>query len=248
MRLPKFLAHAGAASRRNCEDLIAQGRVAIDGRIIREPGTQVAPDQRVTLDGRLLRIPSEHRYLVLHKPVSVMTTMHDPEGRRTVASLLPEKMGRIVPVGRLDYDTAGVLLLTDDGDLAHRLTHPRFGVEKTYRVVVRGRLAPAEIRALLEGVVIDGRSSSAKIRIVASSRETSEVEVSVHEGRNRLVRRMFDAIAHPVLTLTRVRFGPLSLGALPVGGTREPTPRELSALRAVARLQTTPSDREEEEE
>jgi 23S rRNA pseudouridine2605 synthase len=160
--------------------------------------------------------------------------MRDPGGRRTVASLVPRGPGRVVPVGRLDYDTSGVLLMTDDGELAYVLTHPKFGVEKTYRAVVRGRLQADEIRTLLEGVRLDGeRSQPAKVRVVRNSGQNSEIDVTIHEGRNRQVRRMFEATDHPVVSLVRLRFGPLALGELPVGHWREATPREISALRRV---------------
>jgi pseudouridine synthase len=139
-------------------------------------------------------------------------------------------------VGRLDYDTSGVLLMTDDGELAHVLTHPKFGVEKTYRAVVRGRLRPDDIRTLLEGIRLEGeRSQPAKVRVVRTSGQNSEIDVTIHEGKNRQVRRMFEATDHPVVSLVRLRFGPLALGELPVGRWREATAREISALHRVAR-------------
>jgi 23S rRNA pseudouridine2605 synthase len=163
--------------------------------------------------------------------------MRDPEGRRTVADLIARaNLGqRVVPVGRLDYDTSGVLLLTDDGDLAHVLTHPRFGVEKGYRVTVRGRLEPTEVNNLLEGVRLDdGRTAPARVRVVATNRERSVLDLTIHEGRNRQVRRMFEQLGHPVLDLVRLRFGPLTLGDLPPGAMRPASEREILALRALA--------------
>lgn len=235
MRLQRYVAHAGVASRRSAEELIARGQVRVNGEIVREPGRQVGDGDVVDIAGIGRAVPAAPQYLVMHKPVGVVTTMHDPQGRRTIASLLPKGGPRIVPVGRLDYDTSGVLLLTNDGDLAHVLTHPRFGVEKTYRAVIRGRLSPEAVRALLAGVQLeDGPAAPAKVRVVAARRDTGVIDISLHEGRNRQVRRMLEAVGHPVLSLVRTRFGPLSLGALAAGETREPTAREISALRAIA--------------
>jgi 23S rRNA pseudouridine2605 synthase len=166
----------------------------------------------------------------MNKPLGVVTTMHDPQGRRTVAQLVTGRP-RVFPVGRLDYATAGALLLTDDGELAHRLLHPRFGVDKTYRAEIGGRLSPDEVRRLVEGISLeDGRAAGAKVRVLAVRRERSVVDVTIHEGRNRQVRRMFEAIGHPILALTRTRFGPLRLGSLPAGHVRALTEKELEAL------------------
>ncbi len=236
VRLQKYLAHAGVASRRKAEDFILSGHVRVNGRVVRELGTSVEPDDRVELAGKLVTIAAEKRYLVLHKPVKVMTTMRDPEGRRTVASLVPREPGRVVPVGRLDYDTSGVLLLTNDGELAHVLTHPRYGVEKTYRAVVAGRLTGDDVKRFLEGMRLDdGRSEPAKIRVIRTGPAACELDLTIHEGRNRQVRRMFEAAAHPVISLVRLRFGPLGLGDLRPGVWREATERELAALAALVR-------------
>jgi 23S rRNA pseudouridine2605 synthase len=173
----------------------------------------------------------------MNKPHGVMTTMHDPEGRRTIADVLVRGKitRRVVPVGRLDYDTSGVLLLTDDGALAHVLTHPRYGVEKTYRATVRGRLSPDQVATLQSGVRLeDGRAEPAQLRVVATNRERSVIDLTIHEGRNRQVRRMFEELDRPVLELTRLRFGPIGLGDLVPGAIREATARERAALRAIA--------------
>ncbi len=216
--------------------LIAAGHVRVNGQIVRELGTSVAEGDRVELAGKPIELETQRRYLVLNKPTKVMTTMRDPEGRRTVASLVPHGPGRVVPVGRLDYDTSGVLLLTDDGDLSHVLTHPRYGVEKTYRAVVQGRLGGEATKRFLEGISLDdGRSEPAKIRVVRTGPAASEIDVTIHEGRNRQVRRMFEATSHPVLSLVRLRFGPIALGDLRVGTWREATDRELASLRALSR-------------
>jgi 23S rRNA pseudouridine2605 synthase len=234
VRLQKFLAHAGVASRRKAEELIAGGRVRVNGRVASTLGTTVDGEDRVEVDGKPARIPAAAHYVVLNKPPKVMTTLRDPEGRRTVAALIPRDFGRVVPVGRLDFDTAGVLLLTDDGDLAHVLSHPRYGVEKTYRAVVRGRLGPEDVRAFLAGIRLDeGRAQPAKVRIVRTSGLSSEIDITIHEGKNRQVRRMFEATDHPVVALTRLRFGPISLGELEPGHWREATAREVAALRRI---------------
>lgn len=237
MRLQRYLAQAGIASRRKSEELILAGAVRVNGATVRELGTSVNSDSdRVEYEGRLIGVTTEHTYLVLHKPYGVVTTMSDPEGRRTIVDVLRshgvEK--RIVPVGRLDFDTAGVLLLTDDGDLAHVLTHPRYGVEKTYRATVKGKLLPEHVAELQSGVKLeDGRAAPAALKIIAVRRMRSTVDITIHEGRNRQVRKMFERFDHPVLDLVRLRFGPVSLGELPIGGIRAASEREVKELRAI---------------
>lgn len=230
IRLNRYLAQCGIASRRHADELIVKGAVKINGRAVRELGTLVNYADDVEVEGRVVRPPRQPTYLLVNKPAGVVTTMRDPERRPTVAELLPHGT-RGVPVGRLDYDTSGVLLITDDGELANRLLHPRFGVEKTYRAAVAGRLSQAEVAKLQRGMSLDGvRTAPAKVRVVSSARERSIVEITIHEGRNRQVRRMFEALGHPVVALTRTRFGPLRLGALAGGAVRSLTPRELAAL------------------
>jgi 23S rRNA pseudouridine2605 synthase len=230
VRLNKFLAQAGVASRRHADELIAAGRVSIDGKAVRELGTLVEPGSEVRVDGTPVAPPEEPTYLLVNKPLGVVTTMRDPQGRRTVADLVAGR-ARVFPVGRLDYNTAGVLLLTDDGELAHRLLHPRFGVDKTYRAEIAGRLSPDEVRRLMAGISLeDGRAAGAKIRVLAVKRDRCVVDVTIHEGRNRQVRRMFETIGHPVLALTRTRFGPLRLGSLAAGHVRALTEKEVEAL------------------
>jgi 23S rRNA pseudouridine2605 synthase len=230
IRLNRFLAWAGVASRRHADELIAAGRVSIDGKAVRELGTLVEPGSEVRVDGTAVAPPAEPTYLLMNKPLGVVTTMRDPQGRRTVAELVAGR-GRVFPVGRLDYNTAGALLLTDDGELAHRLLHPGFGVDKTYRAEIAGRLSPDEVRRLMEGISLDdGRAAGAKIRVLAVKRDRCVVDVTIHEGRNRQVRRMFETIGHPILALTRTRFGPLRLGSLPAGHVRALTEKEVEAL------------------
>ena len=231
VRLNKYIAQAGVASRRRADEMIARGKVRINGSVVRELGTLVRPGDRVDVSGTPIEPATQLSYLVLNKPPGVVTTMRDPYGRRTIAQMLPGGP-RVVPVGRLDFDTSGVLLLTNDGDLANRLLHPRYGVEKTYRATIAGRLSPGDVRHFIEGLELDEfRAAGAKIRVVAARRDHSVVDITIHEGRNRQVRRMFEALGHPVLALTRLRFGPITLGALPLGGLRALTERELRALK-----------------
>jgi 23S rRNA pseudouridine2605 synthase len=203
---------------------------------VRELGTSVEAVDVVEFGGRIVAPALEPAYIVMNKPLGVVTTMRDPEGRRTIADVLQGHAleRRVVPVGRLDYDTAGVLLLTDDGGLAHVLTHPRFGVEKTYRAMLRGRLTMEQIAALQRGMKLDdGPAQPARLRVVATRRGASSVDVTIHEGRNRQVRRMFEELGHPVIGLTRLRFGPIGLGTLGPGEIRYANAREVSALRVI---------------
>ena len=236
MRLQRYLAASGVASRRRSEELIVAGLVKVNGTVVREMGTSVADGDVVEFQGRVVTPALEPAYIVMNKPLGVVTTMSDPEGRRTIADVLKREgtTRRVVPVGRLDYDTAGVLLLTDDGALAHILTHPKYGVEKTYRVLLRGRMTPGHVAAIQAGVKLDdGRAQPAQVRVVAARRDQSNVDITIHEGRNRQVRRMFEELGHTVLGLTRLRFGPIGLGELGPGEIRDVTARELSALRVI---------------
>jgi len=238
VRLNKYISQAGIASRRRADELIAYGKVRVNGKVTRELGTLVRPGDKVDVSGTPIKPLTETIYLVMHKPVGVMTTMRDPQRRRTIVELLPKNIARVVPVGRLDYDTAGVLLMTNDGELANRLLHPRYGVDKTYRATIAGRLSPEDIKALHEGVALDTYTAAgAKIRVVSVRSGYSVVDITIHEGRNRQVREMFEALGHPVQTLVRLRFGPISLGDLGVGRCRSLTPRELAALRRVGQAE-----------
>jgi pseudouridine synthase len=237
VRLQKYLANAGVASRRRAEAHIVAGHVRVNGRVIKELGTSVAPGDRVEFAGTLVELAETKRYLVLNKPAKVMTTMRDPEGRKTVATIVPREPGhRILPVGRLDYDTSGLLLMTDDGELANVLTHPRFGVDKTYRALIAGRLAGDDMKRFIAGINLeDGKSAPAKVRVIRTHPAATEIDITIHEGRNRQVRRMFEATDHPVLALERLRFGPLSLGDMRQGQWREVTEKEMAALEALKR-------------
>jgi len=236
IRLQKFLAQCGLGSRRACERLIEAGEISVNGEIVARQGVTIDPERdRVRVRGKELALEQRVTYLAMNKPVGVVTTMRDPQGRRTVADLIPERVPRVAPVGRLDFDTSGLLLLTNDGELAHRLTHPRFGVDKTYRAVVRGQLEADELAALSRGIRLEGfRTQAARVRVVAAGPQRSVVDITLHEGKNRQVRRMFEATGHTVIALERRAFGPLSLGNLRAGAVRVLTAREVGALRRAA--------------
>ena len=230
MRLAKHLAHAGVASRRAAEQLIFDGRVTVAGKVVRDPARDVDGSLPISVDGRPVGAAEQERAVyVLNKPAGVVSTSHDTHGRKTVVDLIHADR-RLYPVGRLDADTTGLILLTDDGELAHRLTHPSFEVPKTYRAVVRNPpVREPALRKLREGIDLDdGRTSPAKVRRISSG----ELEITIHEGRKRQVRRMCEAIGHRVESLDRVAFGPLRLGNLPVGGHRRLTAAEVERLRA----------------
>ena len=229
MRLAKYLAHAGVASRRAAETLILAGRVHVDGELVRDPARDVDERNRVAVDGRELSGAEAPVVYVLHKPVGTLSTAHDPGGRPTVVELIPERR-RLYPVGRLDADSSGLILLTNDGALANRLTHPRYEVPKTYRVrVARAPVSERALSALCAGVQLDdGPTAPASARRL---RGGDELELTIREGRNRQVRRMCETVGHPVLALRRVAFGPLRLGALAVGEHRRLTDAELGVLR-----------------
>jgi 23S rRNA pseudouridine2605 synthase len=234
-RLQKVLARHGVASRRAAERMIEEGRVTVNGKVITRLGSKVDPAlDAIKVDGRRLApAPVVPTYLMLNKPKGYVTTLSDPDGRRTVADLITRVRNRVFPVGRLDFNSEGLLLLTDDGDLAQALMHPRKGVEKTYMVKVRGRPEAATLRRLALGVRVDERKAvPSKVRIVRPE-PNSWLEVSVVEGRKHLVRRMLEAVGHPVSKLRRIRYGGLRLGSLPLGEMRPLTSAEVEHLRRV---------------
>jgi 23S rRNA pseudouridine2605 synthase len=243
VRLQKLLAQSGVASRRKCEELMLAGEVEVDGEVVTRLGTKVDPRTAVVrVSGRRLPPVSPHAYLVLNKPRGVVSTMSDPEGRRTLTDVLEERApeyGRLFHVGRLDTDTSGLLLLTNDGDFAHRMAHPSYEVDKTYVAEVEGDLRKPVVAQLLAGVTLDdGPVSVTAARIVArgpGGRGTI-VELVIHEGRNRIVRRLLDHVGHPVRQLTRTAFGPVSLGQLKAGEVRQLTNDELGDLLDSVRL------------
>jgi 23S rRNA pseudouridine2605 synthase len=231
LRLVKYLAHAGVASRRAAEGLIAAGRVRVDGHVVTDPARAVDERSRVELDGRALGGPEPRVAFLVHKPTGVLSTARDERGRRTVVDLVPETGARLYPVGRLDADSSGLILLTNDGALANRLTHPSFEVQKTYRAKLAGPpVDERELRALRAGVELDdGRTAPARVRRVSAH----EIELTIHEGRNRQVRRMCAAVGHPVAELRRIALGPLRLGRLPSGAYRRLSDGELKQLGAL---------------
>jgi 23S rRNA pseudouridine2605 synthase len=238
VRLQKLLAQSGVASRRRCEELMLAGLVEVDGEIVTRLGTKVDPRTAVIrVEGKRLPPISAHVYLALNKPRGVVSTMSDPEGRSTLTDLVADRPERLFHVGRLDTDTTGLILLTNDGDFAHRLAHPSYEVDKTYVAEVDGRVAPAVVRRLLEGVTLDdGPVTVSQARIVSAQQDKSIVELVIHEGRNRIVRRLLDHVGYPVRRLTRTAIGPVQMRGLPVGELRELTLAELGELLDSAQL------------
>ena len=229
-RLQKVLARQGIGSRRACEELIADGRVRVDGAVARLGSRIDATRALVEVDGIAVGVRPDLVHYLLNKPAGVVTAAHDPQGRPTVTELVPAEP-RVFPVGRLDLQTEGLLILTNDGDLAHRLTHPSFGVEKEYLAHVSGAPKPAAVRALRQGVELDdGPTAPAKVALV----EADVLRITVHEGRNRLIRRMCEAVGHPVSRLVRTRIGPLADRRLAPGDWRSLTPAETRRLERAA--------------
>lgn len=236
-RLQKVLAAAGVASRRVVEQMIVEGRIEVDGRIVTELGTRILPEARVRVDGTAVQLDTTKRYLMLNKPTGIVSTMADEQGRPDLRRFTDEIEERVYNVGRLDAETSGLLVLTNDGELAHVLAHPSFGVEKTYVAKVRGAVDQRTIRRLLDGVELDdGEIRADAARVVGRpSQGHSMVELTLHSGRNRIVRRMLDHVGHPVVELVRRSFGPLHLGTLRSGSMRELTTMERGALLTLAR-------------
>ncbi len=233
MRLQKYMASCGVASRRTAEKMIAEGRVSVNGNVITEMGVQVEDGDTVRLDGQVIRPEEEKRYVIYHKPAGEVTTVSDPEGRACVLDHFRDYPVRLYPVGRLDYDSEGLLLLTNDGALTERLLHPSHQVDKTYLARVTGAVTPEEMQALRRGILLDDhKTAPAKARLIRQETFASQVLVTIHEGRNRQVRRMFEETGHQVLQLRRVRFGPLELGDLRRGEWRELTEEEKRKLAA----------------
>jgi 23S rRNA pseudouridine2605 synthase len=231
IRLQKFLAQAGVASRRSSEELIVEGRVTINGRIASELGVRVQGSDDVRVDGKRIR-PAASQWYALHKPRGYMSTRSDPQGRRTLYDLVPSRMHPLFYVGRLDFDSEGLVLLTNDGDTAHRLLHPRYGVDREYDVELEEQVDDAALEQLRRGVQLDdGRARARTVRRKGHNR----VVLTLQEGRKREVRRMFAELGYRVIRLRRVRYGPIRLGDLPTGEWRALDARELEALRRVKR-------------
>jgi 23S rRNA pseudouridine2605 synthase len=238
IRLQKVLAAAGVGSRRACEVLIDEGRVEVDGRVITDQGVRVDPATvRITVDGERIPVAPGLVTLAFNKPTGVVCTMSDEQGRPCLADYTASRKERLFHVGRLDTDTSGLLLLTNDGELAQRLAHPSHGVPKTYLATVRGRVPKAALTALRDGIELDdGPARCERVRVVQSAENRTMVELTIHEGRNRIVRRMFDAIGHPVTALVRTKVGPISLGQQQPGVMRELGRSELGSLYEVVDL------------
>jgi 23S rRNA pseudouridine2605 synthase len=239
VRLHKLLARSGVASRRKCEELMLEGEVTVDGEVVTRLGTKVDPLTAVIrVSGQRLPPVSPHVYLVLYKPTGVVSTMSDPQGRPTIGDLVGDRPERLFHVGRLDTDTAGLLLLTNDGEFAQRMAHPSYEVDKTYVAEVDGRVSKTTVEQLLAGVELDdGPVTVSAARVVGQGvQDRSIIELVIHEGRNRIVRRLLDHLGHPVRKLTRIAIGPVQLTGLKAGELRDLTNDELGALLDAAKL------------
>lgn len=232
IRLQKVLAQAGIASRRRCEELMASGRVEVNGEVLERMGARVDPmTDVIRVDGKRIPPPNEHAYVLLNKPRGVVTSMADEQGRRDLTSVLGDRDDRLFHVGRLDTDTSGLLILTNDGDLAHKLAHPSFEITKTYVALVEGYVADTLGAQLQAGVELDdGPARVDAFRVKDRGQSQSLVQLDIHMGRNRIVRRLLAAVGHPVVELTRTAVGTLKLGDLGQGKTRDLTRDELGAL------------------
>ena len=232
VRLQKVLAAAGVASRRACEVMISDGRVEVNGTVVTEQGLRVDPDRDVVrVDGSRIPPPRRHSYLVLNKPRGVVSTLSDPEGRRTLADFVADRRERLFHVGRLDSETEGLLILTNDGDFAHRLAHPSYEVPKTYLAEVAGVVSPATMKQLRAGLFLDdGPVKPTSVKVMSTGADRTLIKITLHEGRQHIVRRTMDAVGHPVRRLSRIGIGPVRLGRLKVGDMRDLTREELGGL------------------
>jgi 23S rRNA pseudouridine2605 synthase len=252
VRLQKVLANAGVASRRVAENLIVEGRVRVNGQVVSELGRRIDPAvDTVDVDGTAIQLDPTKRYVLLNKPTGVVSSMKDERGRPDLRRFTADWPERLYNVGRLDAETSGLLVLTNDGDLAHVLAHPSFGVTKVYIAKVEGRVTAQTIAKLTRGIELeDGPIAADKARLLSSAEDGghSLVELTLHSGRNRIVRRMLDAVGHPVVELVRRSFGPLHLGTLPAGRTRELTKVERGALLTLARQATSGPSQDERDD
>lgn len=235
-RLQKVIAHAGIASRRKAEELILEGKVTVNGKIVKELGTKVSSTDKVEVN-QIPIVQEEKRYYLFYKPRGVISAVKDDKGRKVVTDFFDFVEERIYPVGRLDYDTSGLLIVTNDGDFSNLLTHPKYEIQKTYIAKVKGMPTKEALRKLERGIQLeDGKTAPAKVKLKSMDKrkQTSIVEITIHEGRNRQVRRMMEAIGHPVQKLKREQYGSLSLLGLNAGQFRELTPHEVKQLRTLA--------------
>ncbi len=230
MRIHKYLAHSGVASRRHAEEMVAAGKIKINGHIAKIGDVVDSEHDKITVDGKIAELETQEVYYLLHKPRGVVSAVSDPEGRRTVTSLVPGA-SRLYPVGRLDYDSEGLMLLTNDGELAFRLTHPKFEVEKTYHVLVKGVMNEKSVGYLEQGVTVDGvKTAPAQVVIAEAQPNNTWIDITIHEGRNRQIRKMCEAVGYPVMRLISTRFGPWELGDLPSGQYRALTPADVAKI------------------
>lgn len=240
IRLQKVIAASGVASRRAAETMIREGRVTVNGKVVRVLGTCIDPSKdHVKIDGRHVQPTEPEVFVLLHKPPGYVTTMNDPQGRPTIADLVEKVKVRVFPVGRLDYDTEGLLLLTNNGQVAQACVHPRYHVPKTYLVKVSGVCTDEEIRNLQDGIALDdGMTAPAVVRKSGKAKANSWLELTIYEGRKHQIKRMLETLGHRVVRIKRIRFGPLALGDLPVGVCRFATDAEANALRAIVHRAT----------
>jgi len=231
-RLQKILAKAGIASRRKAEELIRQGKVTVDGKVVTEMGIQVDPEhQRIEFDGKGVTVEEKKIYVLLHKPAGYVSTVHDPQGRPIVTELIRGIRERIFPVGRLDLDTEGALLLTNDGEMAQKILHPSHEVNKTYRATVKGKVSKKKVEMLSRGINIDGRKTwPALVKVLSAGVRETTLQITIHEGRKRQVRKMCEAVGHPVLKLKRIAYGKLKLGNLAPGKFRFLSKKDLQLI------------------
>lgn len=232
MRINKYIAQSGICSRRKADELIANGNVKVNGAVLKEPGYEVCEDDKVEVNGRLLEAKQKLEYVLVNKPLGMITTVSDDKDRLTVMEIVKDIDARLFPVGRLDYNTSGALIMTNDGELAYRLTHPKHEVYKTYRVRVAGILSNEKLSRLRKGVDIGGFvTSRAKVNVIKGTQHSTIVEISIHEGKNRQVRKMFRAVGNPVQELERIAIGDIRLGYLKPGHYRKLTRDEIEYLK-----------------
>jgi 23S rRNA pseudouridine2605 synthase len=233
-RLNKIIASSGISSRRRADELISSGRVVVNGRIVTKAGSKAVWGlDTILVDGQRLPGPPKKAYVLLNKPFGYVCTLHDPQGRPIVLDLLGDLKERVYPVGRLDFDTQGLLILTNDGELAFRLMHPRFGVPRTYKALVEGTIEPQSVKKLRKGIMLDdGLTNPARVRMLEGGQGRSLLRITVSEGRSREIRRMLEAVGHKTIQLRRTGYGNLSLGTLKVGKYRHLTEEEVESLRA----------------
>ncbi|MDO5040771.1 MAG: pseudouridine synthase [Peptoniphilus sp.] len=233
MRLQKYMAHAGAASRRKSEEYIAEGRVKVNGQVITELGYKVQPSDKVYLDGKRLKIIREHTYIALNKPMGVVSTVSDEKGRKTVTDLI-DLDRRLYPIGRLDVDTTGLILLTDDGEITNKITHPKYEIEKTYIVTAEGRPDKRELDILRKGVKVgQEKFKGAKVKILKNFEEDTIIETTISEGKNHQIKIMYEKIGHPVKKLKRISVGEIQLGNLEIGNYRFLSDDEINYLKGL---------------